>query len=86
MTQLGSLAERLQGCYSGAVFDVLRAKGFLKHILPQYIRPVNLQHKLAGPVFTIEGRRNDSLHPVARQNPKCASKAILQRVSQHEMG
>jgi len=23
---------------------------------------------------------------VARQNPKCASKAILQRVSQHEMG
>jgi 4-hydroxy-4-methyl-2-oxoglutarate aldolase len=61
MTQVGSLAERLQGCYSGAVFDVLRTKGFLRQILPQYIRPLNLQHKLAGPVFTIEGRRDDSL-------------------------
>jgi 4-hydroxy-4-methyl-2-oxoglutarate aldolase len=61
MTPPGSLAERLQSCYSGAVFDVLRTKGFLRQTLPQYIRPLNLQHKLAGPVFTIEGRRDDSL-------------------------
>jgi 4-hydroxy-4-methyl-2-oxoglutarate aldolase len=61
MTQLGSLGERLQGCYSGAVFDVLRAKGLPKQTLPQYIRPLNLHHRLAGPVFTIEGRRDDSL-------------------------
>jgi regulator of RNase E activity RraA len=61
MTQPGSLAERLQGCYSGAVFDVLRSKGFLNQTLPQYIRPLNLKHRLAGPVFTIEGRRDDSL-------------------------
>jgi len=61
MTPPGSLAERLQSCYSGAVFDVLRTKGFLRQTLPQYIRPLNLQHKLAGSVFTIEGRRDDSL-------------------------
>jgi 4-hydroxy-4-methyl-2-oxoglutarate aldolase len=60
MTQR-SLAERLQGCYSGAVFDVLRSKGSLNQTLPQYIRPLNLKHRLAGPVFTIEGRRDDSL-------------------------
>jgi 4-hydroxy-4-methyl-2-oxoglutarate aldolase len=61
MTQLESLAERLQGCYSGAVYDVLRAKGFPAQTLPQYIRPLDPKLKLAGLVFTIEGKRNDSL-------------------------
>ena len=61
MTQLQSLAERLQACYSGAVFDVLRARGLPNQTLPQYIRPLTLSHRLAGPVFTIEGRRDDSL-------------------------
>jgi len=36
----------------------------------------------AGRVVT----QDEILEAVARQNPKCASKAILQRVSQHEMG
>jgi 4-hydroxy-4-methyl-2-oxoglutarate aldolase len=61
MTQPQSLTERLQACYSGAVFDVLRARGLPTQTLPQYIRPLNLSHRLAGPVFTIEGRRDDSL-------------------------
>jgi 4-hydroxy-4-methyl-2-oxoglutarate aldolase len=61
MTQIESLAERLQGCYSGAVYDVLRAKGFPAQTLPQYIRPLDPKLKLAGPVFTIEGKRDDSL-------------------------
>lgn len=61
MTPTISLAERLEGCYSGAVYDVLRAKGYVQQTLPQYLRPLNLQHKLAGPVFTIQGRRDDSL-------------------------
>ena len=56
-----TLAERLRGCYSGAVYDVLRAKGFEEQTLPQYIRPLNLRHKVAGPVFTIQGARSDSL-------------------------
>jgi 4-hydroxy-4-methyl-2-oxoglutarate aldolase len=61
MTPTISLADRLRGCYSGAVYDVLRAKGYVRQTLPQYIRPLNLQHKLAGPVFTIQGKRDDSL-------------------------
>ncbi len=61
MTPTITLADRLRGCYSGAVYDVLRAKGYVQQTLPQYIRPLNLQHKLAGPVFTIEGKRDDSL-------------------------
>jgi 4-hydroxy-4-methyl-2-oxoglutarate aldolase len=61
MTPTISLAERLEGCYSGAVYDVLRAKGYVQQTLPQYIRPLNLQHKLAGPVFTIQGKCDDSL-------------------------
>jgi 4-hydroxy-4-methyl-2-oxoglutarate aldolase len=56
-----NLGDRLQRCYSGAVYDVLRAKGFPNQTLPQYIRPLNLKHKIAGPVFTIEGKRDDSL-------------------------
>ena len=61
MSEVLSLAERLQGCYSGAVYDVLRAKGFPAQTLPQYIRPLNPKLRLAGPVFTIEGKRDDSL-------------------------
>jgi 4-hydroxy-4-methyl-2-oxoglutarate aldolase len=61
MTPTISLADRLRGCYSGAVYDVLRTKGYVQQTLPQYIRPLNIQHKLAGPVFTIQGKRDDSL-------------------------
>jgi regulator of RNase E activity RraA len=56
-----TLADRLGSCYSGAVYDVLRAKGYHQQTLPQYIRPLNLQHKLAGSIFTIQGKRDDSL-------------------------
>jgi 4-hydroxy-4-methyl-2-oxoglutarate aldolase len=56
-----TLAARLRSCYSGAVYDVLRAKGYLQRTLPHYIRPLNPQHKLAGPIFTIRGKRDDSL-------------------------
>jgi 4-hydroxy-4-methyl-2-oxoglutarate aldolase len=61
MTPTLTLADRLRACYSGAVYDVLRAKGYLRQTLPQYLRPLNLRHKLAGPVFTIQGKRDGSL-------------------------
>jgi 4-hydroxy-4-methyl-2-oxoglutarate aldolase len=66
MTRNLTLADRLRACYSGAVYDVLRAKGYIQQTLPQYIRPLNLRYKLAGPVFTIQGKRDDSLD--ARQS------------------
>ncbi|MCU1304708.1 MAG: Dimethylmenaquinone methyltransferase [Candidatus Sulfotelmatobacter sp.] len=61
MTPSITLGDRLRNCYSGAVYDVLRASGFPRQALPHYIRPLNLQHKLAGPIFTIQGKRHDSL-------------------------
>lgn len=51
------LAERLQECYSGAVFDVLRALGFTNQTLPNTIKPLHVDHKVAGKIFTIEGKR-----------------------------
>jgi 4-hydroxy-4-methyl-2-oxoglutarate aldolase len=61
MTPTITLADRLKGCYTGAVYDALRARGHLRQTLPHYIRPLSRQHKLAGPIFTIEGKRDDSL-------------------------
>jgi regulator of RNase E activity RraA len=56
-----SLADRLEKCYSGAVFDVLREKGLPNQALPHGIRPLNASWKLAGPVFPVSGRRTTSL-------------------------
>jgi 4-hydroxy-4-methyl-2-oxoglutarate aldolase len=61
MTSTITLTDRLRSCYSGAVYDVLRAKGYVQQTLPHYIRPLNLRHKLGGPIFTIQGKRDDSL-------------------------
>ena len=61
MIETAPLAQRLKACYTGAVHDVLRAKGYLNQTLPNFIRPLNISDKIAGPVFTIEGRRDDTL-------------------------
>ena len=50
------LAERLQRCYSGAVFDVLRGRGIADTVLPPGIAPLDPGRRLAGPVFTMRGR------------------------------
>jgi 4-hydroxy-4-methyl-2-oxoglutarate aldolase len=52
-----SLADRLQQCYTGAVFDVLRAMGFPNQTLPNNLRPLHMGQKIAGKIFTIEGKR-----------------------------
>jgi 4-hydroxy-4-methyl-2-oxoglutarate aldolase len=61
MIETVSLTERLRACYTGAVHDVLRAKGYPAQSLPPHIHPMNVNQKLAGPLFTIEGKRDDSL-------------------------
>jgi regulator of RNase E activity RraA len=43
------------------VYDVLRGRSLPAQILPAYIRPLDPKLKVAGPVFTIEGKRDDSL-------------------------
>lgn len=49
------LTERLERCYSGVVFDVLRGQGISDCVLPADIRPLDPSKKLAGPVFTARG-------------------------------
>ena len=53
--------DSLQNAYSGAVFDVLRSLGYHHQALPYSIRPLSITHRLVGPVFPIEGRRDDML-------------------------
>jgi len=49
-------AERLEKCYSGAVYDVLRGMGLPDQIRPRSIRPLDPGRPLAGRIFTISGR------------------------------
>lgn len=51
-----ALADRLQSCYSGAVYDAMRDLGLPSSVLPSAIRPLDPGQVLAGPVWTCEGR------------------------------
>ncbi|HXX93239.1 MAG TPA: RraA family protein [Planctomycetota bacterium] len=51
------LAGRLERCYSGAIFDVLREAGLPDQALPHGIRPLDPTWRLAGPAFPVSGRR-----------------------------
>ncbi len=53
--------DRLEACYSGAVYDVLRAMGHAEQVLPQEIRPLLPDRKLAGRVYTIGGNAKPNL-------------------------
>lgn len=55
------LADRLEACYSGAVYDVLRAMGHPNQVLPSTIRPVETERKLAGRVWTVRGHIDEAL-------------------------
>jgi len=50
-----TLGQRLEKCYSGAVFDVLRERGITDSVLPKDLRPLDPSRTLAGPVFTVAG-------------------------------
>ncbi len=54
-------SDRLQACYTGAVYGVLRQHGHRASVLPRTVRPLDPSLKLAGPVFTIRGRPDLSL-------------------------
>ena len=47
---------RLERCYTGVVHDVMRAMGLKDFVLPAEIRPLFPDKKLAGPVWTVKGR------------------------------
>jgi 4-hydroxy-4-methyl-2-oxoglutarate aldolase len=56
-----TLIPRLEKCYSGAIYDVLRAMGQPDCVLPSTIRPLDPAKAIVGPVFTVSGRRRDGL-------------------------
>jgi len=55
------LIKKLESCYSGALYDVLRKKGLCNQVLPSYIRPLNPSHIVVGQVYTVEGKKDNSL-------------------------
>ncbi len=63
MSETINFSDRLECCYSGAVYDVLRAMGYPNQTLPNTIRPLDIDKKLAGKVFTVSGRYDDTLDP-----------------------
>ncbi len=58
-----NLADRLEQCYSGAIYDALRAMGRADCVLPHSIRPLDPTRKLAGKVYTVSGHVDESLDP-----------------------
>jgi len=53
--------DRLERCYSGAVYDVLRAMGLPDQILPRSIRPLDPTRPLAGRIFTVSGHADSNI-------------------------
>lgn len=58
-----STHEILSSAYSGAVYDVLREEGYPEQVLPQGILPLEIDQKLTGPIFPVEGRPLEDLDP-----------------------
>ena len=58
-----SLADRLARCYTGVVYDVLRARGHTQCVLPPQIVPLDRAMAAAGPVFTVRGQPDASVSP-----------------------
>ena len=56
-----SLADRLEQCYTGAVYDVMRGMGRPDCVLPATIRPLDPTRKLAGKIFTVSGHVDHAL-------------------------
>lgn len=54
------LTERLSACYCGVVHDIMRAMGLRNFTLPLEITPLLPEKTLCGPVFTIEGRLDET--------------------------
>ncbi len=54
---------RLANCYTSVIHDVLREEGLRNFTLPPRITPLQPDRTLCGPVFTIEGRLDETAEP-----------------------
>ena len=59
--QSKDLVSRLEKCYTGAVYDVLRERGMKNTILPHEIKSINPSKKIAGRIWTCSGEIDESL-------------------------
>jgi 4-hydroxy-4-methyl-2-oxoglutarate aldolase len=50
------LSKRLERCYGGAVYDVMRDLGIKNCVLPPAIRALDLETQVAGRIWTMAGR------------------------------
>lgn len=55
-----AITARLTKCYTGVVHDVLRGMGCRNFTLPHEIVPLLPEKSLCGPVFTIEGKVDET--------------------------
>jgi len=53
---MSDLSERLEGCYTGAVHDIMKGMGLKHFVLPPTITRLFEGPKLAGQIFTVTGR------------------------------
>jgi 4-hydroxy-4-methyl-2-oxoglutarate aldolase len=60
-----AFGDRLEQCYSGAVYDTLRAMGRPDQLLPDTLRPLDPTRPLAGRIFTVSGHVDPTLDPHA---------------------
>lgn len=63
MVEKVNLGARLERAYGGAIFDALREMGHTNCTLPHDLMPVRQDMKIAGPVFTVCGHREEGLDP-----------------------
>lgn len=55
------LTNRLDACYSGAIYDVLREMGRPNCVLPREIRAIDPDTRVAGRVFTLRGTPDETI-------------------------
>ena len=56
-----TLSARLERCATSPLYDVLRGMGHDGCVLPPTLKPLDPRARLAGPVFTVEGRIDESV-------------------------
>ena len=56
-----NLIERLENCYTGAIYDVLRERGNINTILPHKIKSIDPSKKLAGRIWTCSGEIDETI-------------------------
>ena len=59
MISFTEISDRLSKCFSSVIHDVMRDDGFKNFVLNPYIKPNKEKHKIAGQIFTFEGKADN---------------------------